>query len=179
MLGLRSWVAAAFLVASPVFAQDAQFPSIAAPVVIVDSERLYTDSGYGLFLRSEIDVQITQLNVENERIIADLTAEEQDLAVRRPDMDPAVFRAEATAFDEKVQEIRQASDAKEAELSRAQSDARLKFFDQVRPIVGQLMVDRGAIAVLDSRTIFVVVRSLDITNDAIMAIDAALLTADQ
>jgi len=37
------------------------------------------------------------------------------------------------------------------------------------------MVDRGAVAVLDSRSIFVVVRSMDVTNDAIAAIDAALL----
>jgi len=130
-----------------------------------------------LRLLKKIDEKIIQLNVENERIIADLEAEEQDLAIRRPNMDVADFRAEATAFDAKVQEIRQAVDEKEAELTRAQATARVMFYDQARPIVGQLMVARGAAAVLDSRTSFVWLDSIDITNDAIAAIDAALLPA--
>ena len=172
---VKAWAVAAVMAAAPVMAQDAQFTSVAPPVVMVDSERLYTDSTYGRSLRTQIETQITQLNIENERIIADLTAEEQDLAERRPDMDVDVFRAAAAAFDTKVQDIRQARDAKEAELGRAQTAARVQFYDEARPIVGQLMVDRGAVAVLDSRSIFVVVRSMDITNDAIAAIDAALL----
>jgi len=74
MAGLKTWVFAALVAATPAFAQDTQFPTAAPPVVMVDSERLYTDSGYGRFLRAEVEEQITQLNIENERIIADLTA---------------------------------------------------------------------------------------------------------
>ena len=176
---MKTWVTAAFLAASPALAQEASVRTVAPSVVMMDSERLYTESQYGLFLRGEIDAQIVQLNVENERIIADLQAEEQDLAVRRPTMDVADFRAEAAAFDAKVQDIRQAVDEKEAELGRAQTTARATFYDQSRPIIGQLMVRRGAVVVLDSRTSFVWIDSIDITNDAIAAIDAALLPAEE
>jgi len=131
MASLRTWVVVALFAAAPAIAQNVDVPNVASPVVMMDSDRLYTDTKYGQLLRSEIDEKI----------------------------------------------IQQAVDEKEAELTRAQATARVMFYDQARPIVGQLMVARGAAAVLDSRTSFVWLDSIDITNDAIAAIDAALLPA--
>ena len=176
------WLAAVLLAgvvtSSPAVAQEA-LPTVPAPVIMVDTDRLYTDSAFGKSLRDEIEAQIAQLNVENARIVADLTEEEQSLAQRKPDMDRDAFRAEAEAFDIKVQDIRAARDAKEAELQRAQAVARQQFFAQASPIVGQLMERRGAIAVLDVRAVFVYVGTLDVTDAAIAAIDATLLDPAQ
>lgn len=174
MKWVLAWVTAAVLAAAPVAAQEAATQAAPTQVYIVDTERLYTDSRFGRSLRGQIEDQITQLNIENERIVADLTAEEQDLARRRPDMDVAEFRAEAAAFDTKVQDIRQARDAKEAELQRAQSNARVTFYNQARPVVWQLMASRGGVAVIDSRSALVFLRNVDITDAAIEAIDKTL-----
>jgi Skp family chaperone for outer membrane proteins len=166
---------ALMMTALPAAAQDVQPVPTPSAVIVVDSERLFIESAYGKKLRADIDAQAAAVNVENERIVADLTTEERSLTVRRPTMTPEAFREEAAAFDTKVQEIRRARDAKEAELQQARSDARVTFYEQARPIVGQLMIERGAVAVLDSRSVFVVVRSVDVTAEAIAKIDAALM----
>ena len=147
------------------------------PVVVLDTERLFLESAYADSLRAEIEAEATILRAENEDLVAELTAEEQSLTERRPNMTPEAFRAEADAFDQKVQRIRSERDAKEAELQAAQAELRLRFFDEVRPIVGRLMVDRGALAVIDSRSIVVARRAADITDDAITLVDDTLLPA--
>ena len=179
-----AWAAALMLaLAGGARAQDGETPAPAVPeatapvaaVVILDTERLFTDSRYAATLRAEIEADAAIIKAENDALVEQLTAEEQSLTERRPDMTPEAFRAEAEAFDQKVQRIRNERDAKEAELQAAQSELRLRFFDEVRPIVGRLMVDRGALAVIDSRSIVVARRAADITDDAITLVDDTLL----
>jgi hypothetical protein len=43
-----------------------------------------------------------------------------------------------------------------------------------RPILGQLMVDRGAFAILDRRSVLLSLGSIDVTDDAIARIDTAI-----
>ena len=150
-----------------------------APVLIIDNERLYADSQYGQQLRAGFEAEAEALRAENDQIVAALTEEEQELTERRPTMSVEDFRAAAEEFDTRVQEIRRARDAKEAQLQQARANGRATFFDDVRPLIGQMMIDRGALAVLDSRSVFVAVRVADITDEAIALIDANLLEPTQ
>lgn len=163
----------ALMAAVPLAAQEAPATS-AVPVLIIDSERVFAQSRYAETLRVAVETEAETLSLENERIVADLTAEEQSLTERRPSMEPDAFRAEAEAFDQKVQDIRRARDAKEAEINQARIDLRARFFDEVRPLIGQVMVERGAVVVMDSRSIVVAVRRVDITDALIARIDAEL-----
>ena len=147
-----------------------------AAVLLIDTERLFLESAYGQQLRAAIEAEAEALNAENERIVAELTAEERRLTERRPTMEPEAFRAEAAAFDARVQDIRRERDARESALQLARSNASTQFFERVRPIVGQLMIERGASTVIDSRSVFVTVRSVDITQAAVARIDAELAT---
>ncbi len=146
-----------------------------AAVLVVDLERMIGASAYADSLRAAVEAQAEVLAIENERIVADLTAEERSLTLRRPTMDPQAFREEAAAFDAKVNDIRRARDAKEAEVNQARAEVRQRFIEEARPILGQLMIEKGATAVVDSRSVVVVVRSADITNEAIRRIDAVLM----
>lgn len=163
----------ALLAAVPVAAQEAP-AAPPVPVLIIDSERVFALSRYAETLRAAVEAEAETLSLENERIVADLTAEEQSLTERRPTMEPDVFRAEADAFDQKVQDIRRARDAKEAEINQARTALRARFFEEVRPLIGQVMVERGAVVVMDSRSIVVAVRRIDITDALIARIDAEL-----
>lgn len=159
-------------------AQDASPRPTPPAVLVLDIARVFTESVYAQGLREEVEETARALNAENERIVAELVQEEQSLTERRPSMTPEAFRAEADAFDAKAQEIRSARDAKEVELEQARINVRVRFTEEIRPIVGQMMVERGASAVLDSRTVFVTVRSSDITDIAIARIDQTLLADD-
>ena len=145
------------------------------PLVVIDTERLFAESRYAESLRAEIEAEATILRAENEDLVAELTAEERSLTERRPDMDPQEFRAEAEIFDQKVQEIRRERDQKEAELQQRRTEIQTRFFEETRPLVGRLMVERGALAVVDSRSVVVAVRAADITDEAIALVDATLL----
>lgn len=144
------------------------------PVLIVDSERLFVETLYGQRLSSELATQAAALQAENDRIVESLTLEERSLTVRRPEMDPQEFRAEAEAFDRKVQDVRRVRDAKNVELQVANAEARSRFERRVQGIVANIMIERGAVLVLEQRNVVLSVRAANITDDAIVRIDAEL-----
>lgn len=144
------------------------------PVLIVDSERLFVETLYGQRLSSELATQAAALQAENDRIVESLTLEERSLTVRRPEMDPQEFRAEAEAFDRKVQDVRRVRDAKNVELQVANAEARSRFEQRVQGIVANIMIERGAVLVLEQRNVVLSVRAANITDDAIVRIDAEL-----
>lgn len=144
------------------------------PILIVDLERLFEETLYGRQLSAQLRGQAEELQAENERIVESLTNEERSLTIRRPDMTPEAFRAEADAFDTKVQEVRRVRDAKNVDLQVAAAAARSLFEQEVQGIVANIMLERGAVMVMEERNIILSVRAADITDDAIVRIDAEL-----
>jgi Skp family chaperone for outer membrane proteins len=143
-------------------------------VLIIDSERLFFETAYGRRLTAELAAQAAALQAENDEIVARLTQEERSLTVRRPDMTPEAFRAEAEAFDTKVQEVRRVRDAKNVDLQVATAGARSQFEEQVQGIIANIMLERGASLVLEQRNVVLSVRTANITDDAIARIDREL-----
>ena len=143
-----------------------------ANVLVVNLERLFAESLIGQGIRTEFDKLEAEAQLENDRLVVELTAEEQALSEQRPDMEIADFRVAAAAFDAKVQSIRAERDAKDRELTQARADAETRFREQVRGIVGEVMLDRNGIVVLDGRTVFLSLRSADITDEVVARLDA-------
>ncbi len=143
-------------------------------VLIINSDRLYLETLFGRRLAADLAVEITEVQLENDRIVATLTEEERSLTQRRPDMTPEAFRAEAEAFDEKVQEVRRARDSKNAELQESSAQARAAFEARTQGIIANVMLERGAAMVMEERNVLLSVRSANITDEVIARIDAAL-----
>ena len=165
---------------APVAAQEDTAPVVTPDnptpvgIVTVDIDRLFTATELGQRITDDFRIASEALAAENRTIAAALTEEESNLTERRPAMDPAAFRAEAEAFDEKVQGIRAAQDAKERALDDSLAAGRDNFFVAIRPILGQLMVENGAGAILDRRSVVLSVGRIDITDAAIAVIDATV-----
>lgn len=143
-------------------------------VLIIDSDRLYAETLYGRRLEAELAAEISEVQEENDRIAETLREEELSLTERRPDMEPEAFREEARAFDDKVQEVRRSRDAKAAELQAKRAAARSRFEEQVQGIVANVMLERSAVMVMEQRNVVLSVRSVNITDDVIVRIDAQL-----
>lgn len=143
-------------------------------VLIIDSERLFVETLYGRRIAEDLAEQAAELQAENDRIVTELTEEERSLTLRRPEMTPEAFRIAADAFDAKVQEVRRVRDAKNLELQQAGAESRAEFEERVQGIVANIMLERGAVLVLEQRTVILSVRSANITDAAITRIDAAL-----
>jgi Skp family chaperone for outer membrane proteins len=147
---------------------------IAPSIVTVDVDSLFTQSEFGRRIGQLYTEGREALALENRRIAGALRDEELTLAQQRPDMEPDVFLAEAEAFNDKAQGIRRAQDAKERDLEETLTNGRDQFLEAARPILGQLMVDRGAFAILDRRSVLLSLGSIDVTEAALERIDAAM-----
>lgn len=151
-----------------------QDPPLSAPILSLDQERLFSQTMYGKAAISRLQADTDALIVENRRIDAALEAEERELTTRRGSFSPEEFRPLAEAFDKKVEEIRNAQSAKSRDLTRRQDEDRQRFFEAATPILGALMLDRGAYAIIDKRAVLLGFEAIDLTASAIARIDEVL-----
>lgn len=153
--------------AAPVVAQDVP----ASALLIIDVERLYSESAWGKRAQAEVDADSQALQAENRTIEATLTTEEKDLTEKRATMAPEEFRPLADAFDARVTVIRREQDAKARELTGRVEEDRKAFLDAAVPVIGEVMRARGAEAILDSRAVFLSAKSIDVTDEVRARID--------
>jgi Skp family chaperone for outer membrane proteins len=154
--------------------QAQQRADLAAPILTLDEDRLFTSSQFGRASIARIEAEADALQQESRRIDAAMEAEERALTEQRPSMDPAAFRALADAFDVKVNGLRAAQDAKARDLTRRRDLERQRFFEAVVPVLGEIMTDRGAVAIIDKSALVLSFDRVDITDVAIARIDAVL-----
>lgn len=147
---------------------------VQSPILTVDTDRLYSQSAFGLRVAREIDERGATLAAENRKIEAELTAEEQELTDKRATLTPEDFRPLADAFDEKVQNTRRVQEAKGRELSQLLEKEQIAFLNAAAPVLETLMRDAGAALILERRSVFLSANAIDITDDAIARIDAVL-----
>lgn len=172
--GLLAVALALFLPLVPVAAQQDDDTAIRSPIVTVDQERLFVESAYGQSLMNEIEAASKALAAENRRIEAELVAEERALTKARATLTPETFRERAAAFDEKVVAIRKRQDGKARDLVRRRESAQQDFYKKILPFLTEIVRERGAVAVLESRAVILSADQIDITDEAIARIDAAL-----
>ncbi|SNY52223.1 periplasmic chaperone for outer membrane proteins Skp [Pseudooceanicola antarcticus] len=159
-------------------AQETDIVIPRSPVLVVDSERMFSDSAFGQQLAARVEAQAAAIAAENRRIEAELAKEEQALTERRPTMTPDEFRTMANTFDEKVTRIRRERDEAAADLSQSSEALRRRFLLAVEPVLYSIMQEAGSAVILERRTVFVTREVVDITDEAINRIDAQLLKSE-
>ena len=181
MLRNRAPLIAAMAVAmhSPVLPAAAQdLFQVPPPVLILDQERLFEGSDVAARMSDEAERRAAELDAENRRIDAQLIGEERSLTERRPSLAPEEFRRLADEFHEKVQVLRAEQDAKAADLQRFQNEDRQEFLVRIKPILIEITRERGAVLVIDSRSVLLSAEGIDITDEAIARINVAFRQPD-
>ena len=177
MFGRLLMIFAGGLIGSAAWAQD--LGVTVSAILTIDSERVFSTTIAGRKITADLEEKLTALGTENRRIEAELVAEELDLTERRATMDPDEFRALADAFDEKVQRIRAEQDAKQRVLERLRDTDRQSFIDAIGPVLSRIGRERGAVVILERRNVLLSADNIDITDEAIARINAALDSAEQ
>lgn len=144
------------------------------PLLTLDTDRLLTDSAAGRAIDADLAEKSAALASENRRIEAELAEQERDLSDRRSSLSTEEFRAEAAAFDDKVNTIREEQDAKLRDLQTRSEDARRTILEAANPVLGSIMQDTGAVAILEKSSVIVALQAIDITDLAIQRLDAAM-----
>lgn len=155
-------------------AQAQETDGLRAPVLMLDRNRLFTESAFGKAAEARFQADSKALIAENLELERALEAEERSLTDQRATLDAEAFQALATAFDEKTEAIRAAQDAKSRAITTKREEDRQRFLQAAVPVLGELMQESGAVAIFDKDTVILSLRGVDITDEAIPLIDAAL-----
>ena len=148
--------------------------TVVSPILTIESDRFFAQSAFGQRAAREIEAEGAIIAAENRKIEADLTAEEKALTDRRAGMEPEAFRVLADTFDEKVQTMRRTQDAKARALSQRNEADRMAFINAAGPVLEVLMQDAGAAVVLERRNVFLSANAIDVTDEAIRRMNAAI-----
>lgn len=149
-------------------------PVAATPLLTVDQEALFSRSAWGRRTQRVLEETGREVAAENERLATQLAAEESDLTDRRPTLDPAEFRRLAEAFDARATAIRRERAQVVEDLNDWAEADRAAFYRAALPLMGEMMQERGAVAVLDRRTVFVSLDAIDVTGELVARLDADL-----
>jgi Skp family chaperone for outer membrane proteins len=155
-------------------ADDSATLRVPVQVLTINRDRLFSDSKFGRQVQAEIDAAVTALNARNDEIAAELEAEEKSLTEQRADLEPEAFRVLADAFDEKAENIRRERiDAQRALLEREQAERRM-FNEKIQPVIDQVLIESGALVILDETVVVRSLGSIDITDLVIRRFDSGI-----
>jgi Skp family chaperone for outer membrane proteins len=166
------------LIALPLGAFGQESGPSGSPILMLRQDEVFEGSAFGRAALERRDAASRDLIAENRQIEAALEAEERDLTMRRATLPQAEFRALSEAFNEKVEGIRTAQDAKARAVGRMTDDDRARFLQAMVPVLAEIMAERGALVILDQQSVVLSFDRVDITAETIARIDARIGTGE-
>ena len=149
---------------------------VAQPLLAAENSELFTVDMTRLLRSSEFGKNIIarkKLQSENEELEAKLLLEEKKLSELRKTLSIEEFRPKALEFDKKVTVIRREQGEKEEFLNKKVRKEESDFFKKIYPFLYEILIERGGLILIDQRNVILWDNSVDITDDAIEAINQA------
>ena len=156
------------LVAQPLLATEK------SNMFTVDMTKLLRSSEFGKNIIAANNIARTKLQNENEELEKKLLLEEKELSELRKTLSIEEFRPIALEFDKRVTVIRAEQGNKEELLNKKARKEESDFFKRIYPLLYEILIERGGLILIDQRNIILWDNSVDITDDAIQAINHAL-----
>ena len=145
----------------------------AGAILFVNQERMLAESELGKLILTMEASERAVLTAESERIASELEAAEQQLTDERPTAEPEAFRTKAEAFNLRVEQVRAERLAADQAQTQRNEDRRRAFYGVAGQILGEILVQNRASAIMDRRSVLLFNTGLDITDLAIVQLDAA------
>ena len=158
------------LLAAPVAAQEAS-------ILVVDLDRAYETSLFGKSMRAQFRQNNQALAAENALILNALKDEELQLTEERAALSAKEFAAAAAAFDEKVQEIRNARLEKIRQVDEQFKNLKPLFFQRIEPLFDLVMREFKATVILEKSSVLRSIEGIDITDLLVERVDEAFLAS--
>ncbi|MGY6549038.1 MAG: OmpH family outer membrane protein [Roseinatronobacter sp.] len=137
----------------------------------LDDDRFFRQSLFGQRVAGEIERASRALEAENDRLLAELTAREDELTDLRAQMTVEDFRAAATAFDIEAERIRRDQAEKRQRLVQFEEAERRRFFALSTPILREALDISGGQVLIDARAIIIGLPEIEITDLAVDIMD--------
>jgi len=159
------------LTSPPLAAQTAEDGDRRVPVLIVDMQRIKSETSAGRDMRSKTIEIRRRIQAGIAERSERLRAEEQRLAEERESLDPEDFRRQVISFEQQVFANREFSEQESRRLQGLLSTASTMLREQATAVLAEIMRERRAEVMLDSTQIVLSVDRLDITEEAIRMLD--------
>ena len=140
----------------------------------VDMTKLLRSSEFGKNIIAANNIARKKLQSENQELEKKLLLEEKELSELRKTLSVEEFRPKALEFDKRVSTIRAEQGKKEEILNKKVRKEETDFFKRIYPLLYEILIERGGLILVDQRNIILWDNSVDITDDAIQAINQAL-----
>lgn len=177
--GLRPLIAALMLAGvmpAGISAQGFDMGSGSRTIGVLDQDQMYTMSLFGQRVRAEVQAAFQALERENQILLAELSAREQELTRLRTTLSPEDFRALADEFDTDVEAIRSSQDQKSREISSYQDREEQRFFAAASPLISAMSREAGLQVLLDKRSVILSDPAVDLTDRIVMGLNDLLGT---
>ena len=165
---LKVFIVLFTLVAQPLSAAEK------SELFTVDMTKLFRSSEFGKNIIAANNIARKKLQSENEELEKKLLLEEKELSELRKTLSVEEFRPKALEFDKRVSIIRAEQGKKEEILNKKVRKEETDFFKRIYPLLYEILIERGGLILVDQRNIILWDNSVDITDDAIQAINQAL-----
>ena len=154
--------------AQPVIAQS-------SGILVVDLERAYQISKFGIAMRDTFNIENKSFNQENTIILNSLKKEEIQLTEDRAILSPKDFSLAAKAFDKKVQKIRK---LRLDQISIVEENFKLLkplFFRRIDRFFDVIMKEFQATAIFEKNSVVRSDQAIDITDLLVKRVDQEFL----
>ena len=169
-----SAVMAAAAMPSAVQAQRAP----AAIVVVVDSDRIYRDCNACRTAQQQLQSQVTALQNRQQTLAGQLRPEGQAIQAaiqalngKQPD---AALRTRVQTFQQRQEQAQQELQRTEQNLQSIRANVVRQIDERVRPVINQVMTQRGANIAVDVGATLAHEQAVNVTDAVLAGLNAAL-----
>ena len=176
---MKKLLISASLAASVVLPSAAHAQAIPPAIVaVVDLERVTTDCTACKTATAALRAQVQAYQTHESSLAAPLQTEQKSLqtavdALKGAEPD-ATLKARIAAFQTKQQNGAQELQRQQDQIKRNQQYVQKQIADKLGPIYSQVMQRRAANVMVEQGTTLATASALDVTNDVLAALNAAL-----
>jgi len=143
-------------------------------IAIVSTQRLIAQAKAPVSIRNQIEQMRVQAQTQITRSEEAIGAEQQELTRQRSVLSPQAFQERERAFRQRVSQMQEQVQALQRDLENAYNNAMNEVQTAIRPIYQDTLRARNINIILDASQIIIGERALDITDEVIARLDAAL-----
>lgn len=147
-----------------------------ATVIVVDIERVVSQSAAGKQAQSEIQAKVNALQSRANTLQGQLKTEADAIQAGQANKSLAgpALETRVKAFGQKQQSAQQEVGRLEGEIQRSRQHVLQQISDGVGPIVAQIMKERGANVAIPRAATLQFLPALDVTTEVISRLDKSL-----
>jgi outer membrane protein len=182
--GLAAILALAFMTAgSASYAADAPAappaPAVQAPpaptLIVLDFERILQDSKAGKSLAQQLQQRAAAFQKNFQQLEGELNTDQQTLARQQSILAQDAFSAKVRDLQRRADEVHEKEAQANAALNQGRNDGILQIQQKIKPILDDIMKERGANVVLTRTAVMVIADDrFDVTEEALKRLDEKL-----